>query len=218
MKAFRQSGVRAAFRWALVLGWGAPGCDQSFHFDVPGVDLMPDAGVPRSRLRCETQADCPFSALHCDPLSGGCFECIAHADCTGETGRCNTELHRCVECNGSLDCSAGLACDVTTHRCLASCVDEGECPASAPECDERRGVCVFCDEDAECRGQGGAGYCALDGSRCVECRSDAHCAGGMLCDGLSGRCVACRDSADCAAGRVCEPELQECVPAPQGPR
>jgi hypothetical protein len=200
------------------LAWATLACDQSFYFDAPGVDVAADAEAPPVPTRCRTQADCPFSSLHCDPLTGGCFECVQDRDCTETATRCSTDLHRCVECNGSHDCPMGLACDATTRRCLTSCVEEYDCPASAPECDERRGVCVACDEDAECRVPAGGGYCALDGSRCVECRSDLHCAESRLCDGLLGQCVVCRDSEDCEAGLVCDPASRICVSPPQGPR
>ena len=203
------AGVASAF---------GPACDQSFYFDIPAPDVAPDGGAPALPLRCTTEADCPFASLHCDVQSGGCYECIQDGDCEGTAPHCEADLHRCVECTGSRDCPAGLACDATTHRCLASCTDEYECPTSAPECDERRGVCVACDEDAECRGVGSANYCALDGSRCVECRSDLHCGPGTSCDPIEGRCVACRSSADCDAGRVCDPATHECLLAPASPR
>ena len=211
------SGFLAAVRVASAFGLGAQGCDQSFYFDVPGPEVAPDGGAPALPSRCTAQSDCPFGSLHCDTKTGGCYECVLDSDCDGAALHCDAELHRCVECTGSRDCAPGLACDATTHRCLASCADEQDCPMSAPECDERRGVCVICDEDAECRGAG-VRYCALDGSRCVECRSDLHCVSGMFCDPIEGKCVACRTSADCAVDRVCEPETRECLLAPESPR
>lgn len=202
----------------LVLSLAAPACDQSFYFDVPRADALPDAGPPRAATGCSTDADCPFESLHCDARARVCLECVRDEHCSGTTPRCEPNLHRCVECSGSHDCAAGLACDATTRRCLASCADEPDCPASAPECDERRGVCVTCDEDAECREEGGRPYCALDGSRCLECRSDVHCADGLFCDPIWGACVACRDSADCATPQVCDPTTRTCAPPRPGPR
>jgi hypothetical protein len=203
---------RAAARAAsLALAVLAVGCDQTFSFDVP---VTPDAGAPMPAPSCRSDADCPLAALHCDPLIGGCFECAADVDCTGSASpRCDGYLHRCVECGGLRDCPSGLACEVTTRRCLPSCVEEEDCAPSAHDCDERRGVCVECDEDEECKQVVGASHCSADGAGCVECRLDSHCSEGSVCDVLSGSCVGCRDARDCAAGRVCDPTTRRCAPA-----
>lgn len=188
------------------------GCDETFYFDVPVVQERADAASMGLPSRCSADSDCGLASLHCDVATGRCFECVVDEDCSDDAGqRCEPLLHRCVQCLVARDCAAGFTCDPTTHRCLQSCVAENECAPEAHGCDERRGVCIACDEDDECE----ASYCAFDGTGCVECRVDSHCSTGRACDILSGKCVQCRDTGDCAAGSACDPATDSCVAVAQ---
>ena len=110
------------------------------------------------------------------------------------------------------DCPSGSSCDSATQRCLRSCLEELDCTLEDHDCDERRGVCLQCDDDAECLGSEGGSYCASDGTGCVQCRLDSQCGAGAVCDLLRGRCVACRDTRDCAPGSFCDPIAYRCIP------
>ncbi|MEO8181675.1 MAG: hypothetical protein ABI895_22805 [Deltaproteobacteria bacterium] len=199
---------------AAALAALSAGCDERFDFDVPTAVALADSGASAAPAGCSSDKDCALASLHCDVSVGRCFECVVDEDCTQQSGqRCDSAQNRCVECKVTRDCALGSACDTTTHRCLRSCVEEVDCAPSDHDCDERRGVCIQCDEDAECTSRAEGGYCALDGTGCLECRVEAHCVAGSRCDLVLGRCVACRDSRDCAADSFCDPGAHTCVPA-----
>jgi hypothetical protein len=209
------------FRRSLVAGLASCSgllglrCEQSFYFDPPaavGPDAAastPSMAAPRPPDDCSSDHDCALAALHCDVPSARCVECVVDEDCALQAlARCDTERHRCIECSVDRDCSASYRCDGIGHRCMELCREEPDCSAGAHGCDERRGVCVACDDDHECDGAAQR-VCALDGSGCVECRSDSHCAAGLHCDPIQSLCVECRDGGDCLDG-LCDPSTHAC--------
>jgi hypothetical protein len=197
-----------------VLAALAGGCDERFDFDVPAAVAFADSGASAAPSPCSSDKDCALASLHCDVTVGRCFECVVDEDCAQQPGhRCDGAQNRCVECKVTRDCALGSACDTTSHRCLRSCVEEVDCAATDHDCDERRGVCIQCDADAECKSSASGGYCALDGTGCLECRADSHCGPSTVCDLVLGRCVACRDSRDCAPDSFCDPGAHTCLPA-----
>jgi len=210
----------------LCLSFGSTACDERFAFDVPSAGMAPggrtsqagSAGAPFSAGgasaggangpgECGVHAACP-SNLHC--VDGHCYPCAAESDCTElGLGRCDPDRHRCVACLTAADCANGFGCDTLASRCLHACKTRSDCPADAHGCDEQRGVCYECDEDRECAKSALGPVCAIDGSGCVHCRSDADCPD-QHCDQLVGRCVECRDWHDCDSG-LCDPATSVCT-------
>ena len=200
---------------ACCSGLPALGCEQGFYFDVPAAAdpdaavTSPGGGPAAPRNACISDDDCPPADLHCDAVKGSCVECVVDEDCAVHgLARCDTERQRCIECRVDRDCPASYRCDGIGQRCMEVCNEEPDCSAGAHGCDERRGVCIACDDDHECGGAA-LGFCAADGSRCVECRVDGHCAPGSYCDPVQNRCVECRDGRDCMAG-ICAPATHTC--------
>lgn len=193
-------------------------CQQAFYFDRDDI-VASDASVPsrtvsesHDPLHCANDSDCGLASLHCDSTAGACVECAVDEDCAAQPSkRCDSTQHRCVECRVSRDCLSGYTCDGVANRCMPICNEEPDCPFSAHACDERRGVCVACDDDHECDSSSRAPYCAADGTGCVECRMDSHCAASRWCDPVLSVCIACRDTRDCAPGAVCDPDVHSCT-------
>ncbi len=168
----------------------------------------PDASMPSS---CTDDADCGQPDLHCELLTGLCFECVVDADCNDSTRPwCDRALHRCVQCAVDQNCAETQVCDSVVRRCLQQCSDLSDCPPGSHQCDPRRQVCVNCDNDRECPTEE-LPFCGIGQTECVECRSDDHCDAPSLCDTLEGVCVLCRDSQDCSPEQVCDPVTQSCV-------
>jgi Cys-rich repeat protein len=209
----RRGRVRRARLFCAALALLGSGCDKRFDFDVPAPAERADAGSRAATDGCSGDQDCGLESLHCDATQGRCVECVVDQDC-GEPDRprCDGVLNRCVGCKVARDCPTGSSCDSATQRCLRSCREEVDCALTDHDCDERRGVCLQCDDDAECATSEGGRYCASDGTGCVQCRLDAQCGAGAVCDLLLGRCVACRDTRDCAPGTFCDPVAHGCIP------
>lgn len=91
-------------------------------------------------------------------------------------------------CTADTQCQAGFTCDQSTGAC--GCASDSSC-AAAESCNA-------------------AGFCQAR----LRCDSSADCAGGNLCDSLSGTCIvqgSCSTlDIQCAAGQVCQGSA--CVP------
>jgi hypothetical protein len=115
-------------------------------------------------------------------------------------------------CLTSDACQAGLIC--TAGQCLEGCSAEVPCTGPLPICDETRGVCIACRQNADCAG----------GERCVGavcqalCAGNADCPAGTACNTVTGACVPaqCRENRDCRGGEICRANRCEPVDEPDG--
>jgi Cys-rich repeat protein len=119
--------------------------------------------------------------------------------------------------NGRDDCGPFMACD-PAGGCV-ECVDDAQCPRSAPYC--VAGSCVFCREASA---DGGAppdagSDCPPETPSCFPLDHECHpqCTGpascpesAPFCDLASGECWGCRSDGDCASG-ACDETSRQCV-------
>lgn len=174
-------------------------------------------GYERKRCGCDSDEDCvgnPFGP-HCSRY-GSCG-CWRSSECGGETPACqylSTEERWCAAaCAGDDDCpgSSMPVCNPDTRLC-AECLQDEDCPKSAPHCHQDSGRCVTCVTGADCLEQSPwLGVCEFynpNTSQCVQCRSDGDCRANPLAEG--GRCegswCTCATDADCEGaelGDVC---------------
>jgi hypothetical protein len=116
-------------------------------------------------------------------------------------------------CGGA--CSGATPyCDQTSRRCVA-CLEDAQCPASAPIC--RSGACGGCQASTECSRFPNSKVCDSESGACVRCSTVDE----LACDGTScnpqthectatpvhtvlacGRCIA---DSECADGARCVP-------------
>lgn len=143
----------------------APACDPatgSCEICVPGVD---EGNCPT-----ETGPICVDPDATGDPFCG----CETDSDCgDADSGMvCDTEdTHQCIEgCRGKdgNGCPDGEECTSETDEigiCTTPCEDDRDCPADAPFCDQREGLCVECLEDRHCEDNE---ICDTDTGTCEE--------------------------------------------------
>jgi len=85
----------------------------------------------------------------------------------------------CVRCKGDKDCGEGGTCDQAAHTCTTKCA--GPCPTNQ--------VC--------------------DGSKCVECFTNAQCPCGVC---VEGQCTpSCETSTDCLGTQCCSKDTKTCI-------
>jgi len=102
-------------------------------------------------------------------------------------------IPECARCNERIGCADSLLPACVDGECLA-CDRDAQCGGGA--CDLARHVCVECLSDAHCAGSAPA--CDVGTQRCVQCRSDMHCpATRPACDVARSLCAACGADADC---------------------
>lgn len=192
-----------------------------------GVRRTCDQGTRRCVANpCRESGDCVVDpdGRVCDEDAGRCVECTRDEHCP--TGRCRVALNRCVECLNDLDCDVtlGETCRVETSTCVVTgCANDAHCEGPQ-RCDLAARTCFDCLGDADCAFGGecseartcvdptvcvGDSDCLFpgvcDNARCVACREDADCAGGLLCE--AGDCKepsTCASSDDCGRGRRCD--------------
>ncbi len=134
--------------------------------------------------------------------------CRSNDQCTTDPGGavCDTATGRCVRCVASADtCPAAQHCDPMTFVCAAGCRSDDGC-AAPPASDGGVGDGgAFDAGDAAVPSR----ICDLTAHTCVQCRTDDHCPGGMLCVGQV--CVmgcsatrACPGTATCCDGACVE--------------
>jgi hypothetical protein len=179
--------------------------------------------------QCTSAADCTdgygcvavtgTAQRHCWPT------CSSDADC-GD-GRCTgagTSSATCVRCDGNADCGGGDAICRVPGSSYSSCFTPEcdsllgpDCPSSEVCSAIEGGLCVACEDDADCPGSDVCVDGGLARARCVTpaCSSDAdcpdHCANPGTVDAV---CTACRTDADCAGGEACllaNTAFAECV-------
>jgi hypothetical protein len=193
----------------------SPG-DADSRADVGSVldaDAAGDATNDASRTCLIELSTCETVGLHCDALSGSCVECLQDADCAAlGLARCDVAAHRCVQCGLDQDCAADYACEPLARVCVKRCREDVDCGSANLACDELRGVCIACANDANCEHAVSGPLCVRGGSSCVACRSDSDCSFPTRhCDAVSNRCVMCRDSRDCLGDHFCSPLVHLCI-------
>jgi hypothetical protein len=193
-------------------------CGGEFRFDeVPAGDAStPDAEEPDTAsapIACTGDGDCAALGMRCDAPSGRCVACTEDAHCSsGARRRCEKTLHICVECLGTSDCGTRHTCETTTHRCLDTCAEGDEyCPMAGFVCDEGLRRCIECRTNAHCAGSPRGARCDTAIGVCVECAGNAACpTTAPHCDRRTGKCVGCVTSAECPAGSACDPSTLTC--------
>lgn len=171
------------------------------------IERIPDCNTAD---RCGPQCvRCPSERPFC--LDGQvCVECRADFECaagkfclSGECTSCTTDRHcgaRCSACGG--DTPYCKSDGTMEHSACVRCRDDVDCPGG--RCDPNTNTCT-----TTCAMTCSPGtYC--DGSRCVRCYANTHCACGGACE--ANECTAsCDASNDCsgvehctAASRTCE--------------
>jgi hypothetical protein len=157
------------------------------------VDAGADAGVDAGLL-CACLPPNPL----CD-AQGNCVACLTDAACTLETAtpHCDTDLASaayglCVPCAAVGQCGAGLACELDTNQCVASCLGAEGTPCNAGSyCSASTGLCASgCLTASNCSDQLGGPLCDTVTHACVQCLTAADCSpGAPFC--LGGICVPC---------------------------
>ena len=133
--------------------------------------------------------------------------CLSSTDCTSpDYPRCEPTQHLCVQCIGATgDCAnqRESVCNRVTDRCELPCASNGDC--TAPDvCDLTQGACADCLQNSQCPSS--APYCISE--ECVECTTNSDCTNGEVC--WHQRCVACITSAQCHDGGTCS-TYHECI-------
>ncbi len=168
---------------------------------------------------CDPQGDEPFC------VGGVCEECRGNGDCAADelccAGTCEATgpgaNDQCQQC--------GVACaQETTDRCDerdCGCGAGGPCQGNMAVCDDERGRCVQCLDNADCAGRPNATQCV--DFVCEECEAIGHvgCAensAAPICDAGPHACRGCANDAECflrpgvrnecvdARCRRCDPE------------
>jgi Cys-rich repeat protein len=199
-------------------GPDAGGMDASkVHDAANDHEMDADANMQADTMPhgCVADADCKLASLHCDVVSGACFECVVDANCAaGMAHRCDAALHRCVECGVDGDCGSGQKCEPTTRRCVTTCDSIlTKCTDGTYICDPALGFCVRCHGDVECVLPGDQNICDTANGKCVECVADTDCPKAKpRCDRTRGTCAACLAPSDCAPSTpLCDPATRTCV-------
>lgn len=122
--------------------------------------------------------------------------CAADADCA-RGDACDPVLERCVPALCQIeDCDPGHYCDPFYSGCH-------EPPA---------GVAYLCETDADCLAQAGEGYLCNPGNGFCQVDDCAYadCQPGAVCSPFLHRCLECRHDCDCPGG-LCDREREVCV-------
>lgn len=146
---------RAASRYgvALLVAW-VLSCDAQVLHLLPEGDagrLQRDGGVVaeggKTRASCENDGQCAWPVPYCERPEGRCVGCRSGADCDGPE-QCDPLAMRCVvRCDRDSDCRSntgfdGQLCDQTRGFCV-ECVQDADCGSrSRHHCDETLGQCV----------------------------------------------------------------------------
>jgi hypothetical protein len=137
---------------------------------------------------CVTDSDCPPNDT-CATETGTFIGTVKACVCSGNSG-CGGDAPVCVSpggtdelfywgsgcgCNGSGQCPSGETCDTTNLVCTQSCVGDASVCANNGVCDTSTGLCVECNTDADCAGLDGTPYCLTSQNTCVQCLSNSDC-------------------------------------------
>jgi hypothetical protein len=176
-------------------------------------------------VACKDNSTCTDPAApHCDTGTGTCVSCGSDAQCTNPAlPRCDTSTHTCVGCTSPAQCAGKFGpkdlCRVSDGACV-QCEANADCAgdAAASRCDSAAGLCSRCQIDGDCNAIAGLSACSGGANaRCVECTTDAFCAGnlnGRACNTTTNTCVECVTDAHCTspgASRCVNNTCQPCV-------
>jgi uncharacterized repeat protein (TIGR01451 family)/MYXO-CTERM domain-containing protein len=177
----------------------------------------------------------PVDPPHTIPtLNGMCDPAVGALVC--QSGVCDAGDDKCGYPNGSGPCDdttgatvcrSGI-CAVTgpSANLCVECLQDAQCPTSAPTCDPATNACVTegCTQDADCGGPMSGQVCNLANGTCGPgCRGEGGngCPTGQVCtsmDATIGQCVQCNQDADCGgptSGTVCD-ATHQCGPGCRG--
>jgi hypothetical protein len=137
-----------------------------------------------------------------------CDACKDNSECSGKSagGLCRTIDGLCVDCLSNGDCSGNAALSKCSGGGACSvCVADGDCGAIMGKnaCKTSEG-CVECVNDTHCANNEDGTHCKVtaggsaDINTCVECNSNADCAGAGAALCQDNQCVPCVADADCA--------------------
>ena len=185
----------------------------------------------------------------CDPqggepycVGGVCEECRANGDCAGDELCCAGTCEATGAGAGEQCEACGAACvQESTNRCTSRdcrCGGGNPCRGNTPVCDDERGRCVQCLDNADCDGantqcvnfvceecnavnHAGCGensdapFCDAVDLECRACAGDGECfvRPGVRQECVAGRCARCdpADNSGCqAALPVCDAETFSC--------
>ncbi len=148
---------------------------------------------------CASDEDCR-GELRCDTATGICRDCVTDAHCEDPRPICDAVSRQCTaRCSTIGDClgtGGPSVCDVDRGVCV-DCVPS----ALLCTCETETFSCVGCIEDADCPAS--APYCGPSHECSPECDDDQGCPGGLRCDATSRRCVECAKNAHCP-GETCQ--------------
>lgn len=194
-----------------------------------GNDCLLQRGDPcgTGAAQCGAGLACVDGVCCDDACDGACERC----NVPGSVGQCafdSRDTNGCLageQCVARDDCRLGLR-----ERCSGA----GDCVSN--NCASLRGVGAQICCAQQCGGQ--RSFCSSDGSRCVECESNAHCQNGCNAQGLcnppvppggactvdtqcaSGSCLTASDNANlrrccasCGSGQTCDAQGR-CVTPP----
>jgi hypothetical protein len=193
-------------------------CTGNIDCTLPGVGYCDTA--TNACVECLSNANC--ASNQCDLASHRCVECVDDIAC-GRGSVCNPQTFKCTPgCtngSGSAECPPeNPACDTSAGAfgTCVRCVENTDCPR-AQVC-QRGGTptCVEgCDGDARCAADETdptATNTICDPTKtskgkCVQCRSDANCAQGLVCDSTSGSCRCKKAGEACSSTDECGSEV-----------
>jgi len=161
---------------------------------------------------CESGTQCSNGKLCNDSntCSQDCDDSMAATAC--QDGVCLNGS--CViGCTMDSDCGlgSGTFCQPQVtggSKCVRGCKESTNCPTSQT-CDASKTRCVECVSDADCAGN----KCLTDINLCIECLDDAGCGlnSGYYCDTGSGTCIqGCRFDISCPLGQTCNTTNNAC--------
>ena len=128
---------------------------------------------------------------------------------------CDNDQRTCIVPPGEPCGPDGECDDPATPVCLeglcVECAGAGDCPFSAPVCEEAAHQCQSCGEEADCQGFADRPFC--DEGACAGCRDGGDCAeaSAPICDQEARTCRGCQSADECDSG-VCDWVDGGCVP------
>ena len=171
-------------------GVGCPACGPLQHCRLKEGGIRNDPRYYSCDI-CRNDSECPRGNIcvegMCSPAPNCCPEGTSQIDIAPAGQPPN---YICSECNNDADCKDASkgTCDRENGRCIAAkaeCNTDDNCNVTGPS----GSGCQSCKTVDPNRP-----YC-LNGSNCVQCKSDYHCAEGQFC--LSGQCTYCTQDAHC---------------------
>ena len=135
--------------------------------------------------------------------AGACNAACESCNLQGSVGTCSFNLNDTAACPGGEQCVARNDCRGALRQ---ACTGAQDCALGNCEPVPGASGANICCEDS-CGGQ--TGFCSTDGTRCVQCQSNADCDNG--CDTASGLCNALRRPGDtCSVAGQCS--TNTCIP------